>query len=292
MSSSELMAPHPPAQRDGPTTPSSSLWQRQPWLREPLLHFLLLGAALFAVDHVLIGRADDPRVITIGPEVDKEARELFKNSRGVDPTPEQLAALRQVWLDNEVLYREGLALRVNEGDSAIRDRVVFKALNVVEGSLRSAQPDVKTLRTWFEANRAKYDEPPRFDFQEAVLTADNSEGAVRAFVAELNRGSGGELRAGLRVFKGRPHSNLVQSYGEDFAKTLEQLQPGQWQALQTRDGWRAMRLDAAVPGKPADFDTLAAVVQQDWVDETMAAERTAAVRALAKKYTVRTVGAR
>jgi hypothetical protein len=260
------------------------------WLREPLLHFVILGALVFAVDHFLSINKDDPKTIVVGAEVDKEARELFKGSRGVDPTPEQMAALRQVWLDNEVLYREGMAMRVDRGDQTIRDRVIFKALNVVEQDLKLQPANVETLRAWFEARRDKYDEPSRYDFQEAVLSGDNSEAAVNALVAELNRGSGGEVKASLRVFKGRPHSNLVQSYGPEFAKTLEAMPPGEWRALQTREGWRAMRLEAVLPGKPANFESLIGVVTQDWTDETMSAKRTAAVRELAKKYKIRVEG--
>ena len=260
------------------------------WAREPLRHFLLLGALLFALDAFLVARVDDQRTIVVGPEVDAEARELFKRSRGQDPSAEQLAALRQVLLDNEVLYREGLALRVDPGDSAIRDRVIFKALNVVESGLLLPKIDDMALRAWFEQRRDKYDEPARFDFQEAVLGGENSEAALRGFVAELERGSGGELKAGLRVFKGRPHGNLVQSYGEDFAKALESLSPGSWQALKTREGWRAVRLDGVIAGRPASFESLRGVVLQDWTDATMAEQRTAAVRALARKYTLRTAG--
>ena len=68
------------------------------WTREPLLHFVLLGALLFAVDRFIIGRADDPHTIVIGAEVDAEARQLFKASRGREPDAEELAALRRVWL--------------------------------------------------------------------------------------------------------------------------------------------------------------------------------------------------
>jgi len=260
------------------------------WLREPLLHFVLLGAVLFAADHVLFARVDDPHTIVVSAEVDKEARDLFKSARGQDPTPEQMAALRQVWLDNEVLYREGLALRVDQGDTAIRERVIFKALNIVESNLSLKPADEATLRAWFEAHRDKYDEPARFDFQEAVLVGENAEPAVRAFVGELNRGTPGEAKAGLRIFKGRPHGNLVQSYGADFAKTLEDLPRGEWRALKTREGWRAMRLEAVSPGKPAAFDALRNAVLQDWTDTTMAEQRTAAVRTLAKKYKVQIAG--
>ena len=106
------------------------------WLREPLLHFVVLGALLFALDHWRAGREADPRSIVVGTEVDIEARQLFKASRGREPGAEELAALRQVWLDNEVLYREGLALQVDKGDKSIRERVIFKALSVVDANVK------------------------------------------------------------------------------------------------------------------------------------------------------------
>jgi hypothetical protein len=257
------------------------------WTREPLHHFILLGALLFAADHFLAARADDPHTIVIGADVDREARDVFKASRGRDPNAEELSALRRVWLDNEVLYREGLALQVDKGDTAIRERVIFKALSVVDANVKLPPFDDTLLRAWFETHRARYDEPARFDFQEAALAGDTSEAAVRSFVEALNAGTPGDARAGLRVFKGRPHANLVQSYGTDFAQALEAAPVGAWQALQTRDGWRAMRVDALTAPKPAAFESLRGVVLQDWTDATLAEQRSATVRTLAKKYTVR-----
>ena len=52
------------------------------------------------------------------------------------PSADELDALRKVWLDNEVLYREGLALQVDRGDVAIRERVIFKALSVVDAGTK------------------------------------------------------------------------------------------------------------------------------------------------------------
>ena len=174
-------------------------------MREPLLHFVLGGGLLFAIDHVLVGRADDPRTIVVGAEVDREAIETFKATRGRDPNREELAALRRVWLDNEVLYREGLAQQVDKGDPAIRERVIFKALSVIDSNVKLPPATDEMLRKWFDGHRDKYDEPARFDFEEAALSGDSSEAAVRAFVKELNGGTPGDAKAGLRVFKGRPH---------------------------------------------------------------------------------------
>lgn len=270
------------------TLPATAPVRRWPaWLREPLLHFLLLGGVLFAIDHVVAARADDPRTIVLTAAVDREAREVFAASRGREPNAEELAALRRTWLDNELLYREGLARQLDRGDSAIRDRVIFKALSLIDADLKLPPHDDELLRRWFESRRDRYDEPARFDFQEAVLEGTAGEAAVRAFVAALNAGTPGDARAGLRVFKGRPHANLVQSYGEDLARALEAAPVGEWRAFASKDGWRAMRLEAVTPARPARFEALRPVVLQDWTDATMAEQRTAAVRALAGKYKVR-----
>jgi hypothetical protein len=267
--------------------PRAAAVLRASWLREPLLHFVVLGGLLFALDHIVIGRSDDPHRIVVGADVDREAIDTFKASRGHDPTAEELKALRQVWLDNEVLYREGLALQVDKGDVAIRERVIFKALSVIDSNVKVPQATDDGLRKWFDGHRDKYDEPKRYDFEEAALSGDSSEATVRAFVEELNGGTPGDAKAGLRVFKGRPHSNLLQSYGPELTKALTEGKPGEWRALKTGDGWRAMRLDAVIAPKPAAFEALRGVIYHDWVDATAAEQRTAAVRALTKKYRVR-----
>jgi len=157
---------------------------------------------------------------------------------------------------------------------------------MVDSNVKLPAADDKVLRQWFEGHRDKYEDPARYDFEEAALSGDSSEAAVRAFVKELNGGVPGDAKAGLRVFKGRPHENLVQSYGADFARALEASPPGQWRAFATRDGWRAMRLDTLQAAKPAAFEALHGVVLQDWTDATMSEQRTAAVRELARKYRV------
>lgn len=280
VAASERVAPQPgalprPARRSLPG-----------WLREPLLHFVVLGGVLFGVDHFFAANADDSHTIVVGADVDSEARETFKAARGREPKPEELEALHRVWLDNEVLYREGLALQVDKGDPAIRERVIFKALSVIDSNVHVPPADDKVLRAWFDGHRDKYDEPARYDFEEAALSGDSSEAAVREFVTALNAGAPGDAKAGLRVFKARPQASLVESYGPEFARALAAAPPNTWQAIRTRDGWRAMRLDAITPAKPAVFELLRGVVLHDRTDAVAAEQRTAAVRALANKYKV------
>jgi len=276
-----------------PTHPRPSVAQAKAgWLREPLLHFLVIGAVLFAVDAWVASRSADPRVIVIDEVVDRQAIDVFKAARGRDPNQEELYALRRVWLDNEVLYREGLALQMDRGDPMIKDRVIFKALAMINAGLAVPALDDAVLRDWFEKNRARYDAPERYDFEEAVLAGDSGEEAARSFATALNAGAPGDAKAGLRVFKDRPRSNLVQSYGEDLAKSLAALEPGRWSAMPQRDGWRVFRLLALHAAKPASYEELRGIALQDWKDETMSEQRSAAVREMARKYTVQTAPAK
>ena len=257
------------------------------WWREPLLHFIVLGAVLFGLDRAVNGAPDEARTIVVDQAVDQEAIKVFREARGREPTADELYGLRRVWLDNEVLYREGLALQMDKGDKAIRDRVIFKALSMVNAGLQRPAVDDKVLKEWFEKNRVKYDEPARIDFQEAALAGDASEAAATTFAAALNAGATSDEKAGLHVFKARPRPTIVQSYGPEFAEALEALPPGTWRALRQGDGWKVVRLDAVAPARPASFDTLRNVVLQDWTDTVMAEQRSAAVKSLAKKYTVK-----
>jgi len=257
------------------------------WSREPLLHFLLIGALLFGIDQLLLSRKDDPNSIVITADVDEEAAQLFETARGRRPNADEVRALRQVWLDNEVLYREGLSMGVDRGDSAIRERVIFKALSLIDADLRVPEISDAELRAWFEARRDKYDAPARYDFEEAAISGERSEATVRALVARLNDGSAGDVGADLRVFKGRPRANIVQSYGADFATAVDAAALDVWQALPTKDGWRAMRVTAKSALEPASFESLRGPVRQDWRDAAASELRTVAVRKIASRYTIR-----
>jgi len=257
-------------------------------IREPLVHFVALGGLVFGVDHVIRASRQDPSEIVIGPEVEKEARDIFRTAKGRDPSAAELQVLRERWVDNEVLYREGLALRLDQGDPTLRERVIFKALNVIESNVRV--PDVKEpeLQRWFEQHRDQYDVPARFDFSEAV-PQDNSQGTLTRFADALNHDKQVDIQSSLRLFEHRPKNNIVDAFGAEFASALEAVPLQTWQVLPSKDGLRMVRVEKREPGEAVSFDSVRARVLLDWRDATAADLRTAAVRDLGKKYKVRVV---
>jgi hypothetical protein len=136
------------------------------------LHFVVLGGLLFVVDHFVNRGSDDAHTIVVGPDVDREAIATFKANRNREPTAQELTALRQVWLDNEVLYREGLALQLDRGDTGIRERVIFKALSMIDSNVKLPPADDAVLRNWFDTHRDRYDEAASFEALHGVVLED------------------------------------------------------------------------------------------------------------------------
>ena len=260
-------------------------------LREPLLHFLLLGILIFAGDHLLTAVRGDPQDIILTKEAYQEAHDTFTAGMKREPSRAELKTLTDRWVDNEVLYREGLALGLDRGDPAMRERVIFKALSLAQAALVLPKINEAGLKEWFESRRDRYDLPARFDFEEALLTGgDSTPQSMQKFAAALNAGQAPAVEGSLRIFKDRPRPNLVQSYGAAFAQNLEAQAVGNWSIIQSSDTARVVRLVAVRPGQKANFDEVKESVYKDWKEATSTELTKSAIRDIARKYRVRDEG--
>lgn len=257
-------------------------------LREPLLHFLILGAAIFGVDQWRNAGSETASDIVVTAKVHQEAKAIFESGMKREPKPEELKVLLDRWVDNEILYREGLQLGLDRGDSGIRDRVIFKAMSVTQAGIVLPEVDEAGLKAWFESNRERYDTPARFDFLEAAVPSDTKLEALRRFAVALNSNQDEPgIESSLRVFRDRPRSNLLQSYGKEFTAAIEQLKPGQWQVLLSSDGPRVIRLETLKPAVAADFEAVKVKLYQDWKDEMTSQRSKELIREMGKKYQIR-----
>ena len=260
------------------------------WVRDPLFHFVLLGALLFALDFTLSAQRGDENTIVLTKAEDERIRELFAEARGRQPEADELEALRRRWFDNELLYREGLALGLDRGDNAIRERVIFKALNIVQADLRPPAAEDAVLQRWFEENRDRYDDPARMDLLEAVVEGKPDRTELEAFARALNDGAASETRSGLRAFRGRPEHNIQEAFGEPFLKAVSAGPLNQWQVLDSTEGPRVVRVEKRTAARPATFSDVRDAVELDWRDRRMQEMRTDAVRSLEGKYSLRVAG--
>ena len=140
-------------------------------LREPLLHFLVLGTLVYAASVQLEADSDRYR-IDAGPARRARLEATYRQQYGVAPTQAQLAQLLDQYIRGEILYREGLAMGLERDDEIVRRRVVQKVEFVNEDLDTEAQPDESGLSAYFRAHQDRYKTEPEVSFQQIFASAD------------------------------------------------------------------------------------------------------------------------
>ena len=283
-------------------------------IREPLLHFLLAGALLF-IWYEMSGAADaeaqDPSVI----EVDREALLAFMQYRASAFEPElfrarldampagELRALVEDYVREEVLYREALAMAMDEGDYIIRQRLVQKLDFLLEDAARQApDPDAATLAAFHQARREDYRVDAAYTFTHIFFDAEKRgwDEARAAALALLESGETASLAftdAGrysdrypfLQNYVERTRDYVANNFNDDFVAALDAIEaPGrQWRGpFASRYGYHLVmlreRTEPYIPELPAVRER----VLEDYRFESMLRAREAALDRLISEYEV------
>ena len=254
-------------------------------VREPLLQFLLLGAIIFAVDYYWVGRADDPRRIVIDDKKFNELVTIFEEGQGRKPTPGETEKLIVKWTQNEILYREALRMKLDQGDEMIRNRVILKLHNILFNNVSIEVPPEAELRSWFAEHRELYDRPAYFDFEQFSLSGVGTEAQALAVAATLDTVAG-EKKGTLHRYRHRPATNLTSLYGAQHAGKLLGAAPNTWVAVEDSRGWQLARITASQPAQAAAFEQVHKRVIEDWKRYSHDLQLVRQTREIADRYTV------
>ncbi len=256
-------------------------------MREPLVHFALIGVVLYGANAITeLGKAD-PRQITVTQSVYEDLAATYQDAAGRRPTREEIAPLVDVWVDNEVLYREALGLQLNQGDDMIRERVMQKMRVMIGGSIEEPVAREEDLRAFYNANLEDYQLPAFFDFSVVRLTGDGDE--ARALAATWNEtGEEPSSQPGQRLlqFQVRPKPNVEQLLGPDLTANLEAQEIGMWTPVETPNGWAVLRLDRLDPARTAPFEEVRTSMVGAWQQWAVQQAGIKAIADLRDQYTV------
>lgn len=253
--------------------------------REPLLHFIVLGALIFGIDAALHPPLKDDKVVIVTKAMRQSFIENFDEDKSRTPSDEELGKMIESWVASEILYREGKALGVDRGDDMIRDRVAFKLQLLIFDQIHVAQPTEDQLRAWFASNHARFDEQERVGF---YLTPPTDQiTAQRQLEDILGQHESEELQKQTRAILGRPVASLAASFGEGFRDGLLAMPQGQWNILQSKDGWHVVRLNSRRPGALANFEDVRDEAARIWHTEETRKQAWEAVSRLKANYKVR-----
>lgn len=263
-------------------------------LREPLLQFLIAGAVLLAAQRWLAPPPDDPRRIEITAEQLRSVTDSFRTVQNREPDAQETAALVQRWIDDEVLYRQALALGLDRADMIVRRELQQKMRYLLEDTTPVEEADEADLQQWLERHPQRYGHAPRYDFEQVFLNRRSDEARVRAVGAQLRAaGAGdalqlGDTLPGGNIWRAQSQTDLRRNFGTAFAQQLPASPDGVWSGpLASSLGTHWVRITGRTPFRPATLDE---VRQQVVVDVRLArreAANRAALDALRDHYDIR-----
>ena len=267
-------------------------------LREPLVYFLLGGAVLFAL-HGVFGAADvSGRAIVIGRQDIESLSQQFAAQWRRPPTRAELESLVEGQIREEVLYREGLALGLDRDDTILRRRIGQKMEFLIADTAVPDDPGDAVLRAYFDANRAKYDEPPHVSFTHIYFSIDARGARAQADAERVLRGlqgPGAPVRAPERGdrfalsfdYASRTADQVDQEFGGGFGQQILDQPPGQWRGpVRSAYGLHLIRVTERTPARPAVFEEARERVVTDFVYEHRRDANEAAYRRLRNHYAI------
>jgi peptidyl-prolyl cis-trans isomerase C len=288
----------PSAASRGPARPSSSALRR--WLREPLVHFLALGLALFAVyalvnrgpartptSHQIVLTVDDLRQLQIG----------FAAQWQRPPTAEELMGLVENRIKQEILYREALAMGLDKDDEIVKRRMAQKMEFLAEDVSTAHEPTTGELKTWFAKNTKLFERPARITFRHVYFSPDHRgpharEDAEKALPKLAGRGedwSGVEALGDRFMFQDyladRTPEQIAKDFGPLFAKALFAQKTGRWTGpIESGYGWHLVFIDSLTPERAPAFEEVEPDVKTAWLATKKAEAWDKAYKAMRARY--------
>jgi peptidyl-prolyl cis-trans isomerase C len=271
------------------------------WLREPLLHFLLIGAAGFVLyGYVHRGESANTNYkIYLSLDDLKQLDISFVSQWQRQPTPEEFTGLVEQFIRQEILYREGLAMGLDKDDIIVKRRMAQKMEFLSEDVTAAHEPSTSELQAWYVSHTQMFALPDRATFRHLYFSIDHhgadakkaAEAALRR-IAQMPEDRGAEeANADPFMFQDyygdRAPYQLAKEFGPAFAVELFKLKTGQWQGpIESGYGWHLIWIESIAPGKVPAFEEVEPDVKTAWLADQKAIQWQKAYAAMRAKYEV------
>ncbi len=272
------------------------------WLREPLLHFLLIGLLLFGVyAYTNRGRIgiESPRQIVLSLDELRTMTAYFESQWHRPPTPQEFQAMVEDKIREAVLCREGLAMGLDKDDTIVKRRMAQKMQFLAEDVAAAHEPSTAELKAWFQKNTDKFALPSRYSFRHIYFSPDKRGRNAHDDAAQTLARIAGQPEDSPQIpsmadrfmfqdyYGDRTPSAIAKEFGPQFAVALEKLKPGSWEGpIESGYGWHLVFVDTVIPGRIPAFEEVESEVKTAWLGEQKAQAREKAYKGLRSKYTV------
>ena len=271
-------------------------------MREPLLHFLLLGIVLFGTYAYFQrgrGGVESSKQIAVSLDDLRTMDMYFQSQWHRQPTPAEFQAMVEDKVREEVLYREGLAMGLDKDDEIVKRRMAQKMQFLAEDVAAAHEPSTAELKAWFDKNSSRFALPSRYSFRHLYFSPDKRGQNAQADAAKtLPKVAGQPENSVLALSLGdrfmfqdyygdRTPEAIAKEFGPQFAVALEKLKPGSWQGpIESGYGWHLVYIDTVIPGRIPAFEEMEPDVKTAWLAEQKAAAWQKAYKKMRAKYTL------
>ena len=262
-------------------------WMKQA-LREPLVHFIGAGSALFLLMAQLGGEDSLDRSITINEADVARLASQWEQTWRRAPTQQQLDSLIRDYIKEEIYFRESMRLGLDVDDPVIRRRLRAKMEFLANAEIQNMEPTEAALQSFYAANKIRYAEKPAFSFDQQFLGED--EEIAKASILAINAAKPVQAQP-LSVSASMDEAasdSIAREFGDAFADSLRNLPKGRWSGpVQSGFGWHAVRVRDVIASGTPPLSDIRQRVSNDWRAETQVAREAAAYQALLDGYDIR-----
>lgn len=274
------------------------------WLREPLVHFLLAGGILFAVYSVLnpeLAQRDNQNRIEI-TEADLQQMDIVWRSKRQRPAaPEELVAMVDSKIKEEILYREALALGLDREDTIIKRRLAQKMEFLGEDVSGIKDPGEEELKAWFDNRAESFALPGRISFHHLYFSPDRRGDSARTDALQALETLTAQAKEGVSqedaeladpfmyrdYYAERDPTQIAQDFGGMFTESVFQLPSGGWQGpIESGMGWHLVLIENIEPGRIPPFELVVDQVKAEWIAEQREIVKGRAFEVMRSRYEI------
>ena len=267
-------------------------------VREPLVHFLAIGAALFVANALIHGPGKGPagdRIVISEGRVNQIAQSFLLLS-GRMPGRDELAVLVDDYVSEEVGYREAVAMGLDADDTIVRRRMRQKLEFLIEDEAASREPEDKDLKAWMASHPDAYRLPERRSLRQVLAGADKRGARARddaeAWLAKLRSGADparqGDASMLPAAMPPTTQDGIAALFGADFAKAAFAHDKGAWFGpVASPFGQHLVLVIAVESGRDLSLEEAREKVRADWIENRRNEARDAFHAGLRRRYDIR-----
>lgn len=265
------------------------------YIKDPLIIFLLFGAAIFGAQRLWdTGSADTSYQIDITPGLQNRIHDQWEMQMGRAPTSAEASGLLEQWIKEEIYYREAKTLGLDDNDTIIRRRLAQK-LTFLNEDLANAHPATTAeLERYFLDNASDYAEPERFSFEHRYFSSERREDAQQdAEAARYSETISSDLFTLQSSYAGRSARELTDLFGRDFAASLAGLDPRSsdtWQGpIRSAFGWHLISLGERTAPRNPPLGEVSDGVLRDFLQQRRQQANEAFYQQLRSRYDIQLI---